>query len=106
MTGGSFPRSFLIPGTDTSIRVGGFTDMTIDYWLSGGPANGNITTTVGASGQLNVVPLDIHRQTVPGFPATGNAVPVNTAHSRGHVYSESSREIAPQRRNPHTDRLG
>ena len=23
MTGGSFPRSFLIPGTDTSIRVGG-----------------------------------------------------------------------------------
>src|SRR5215472_1261246 len=24
--GGSFPRSFLIPGTDTSIRVGGFID--------------------------------------------------------------------------------
>jgi hypothetical protein len=92
MTGGSFPRSFLIPGTDTSIRVGGFADMTIDYWLSGGPANGNITTTVGASGQLNVVPLDIHGQTVPGFPAMGNVVPVNTAHSRGHVYSQSSRE--------------
>jgi hypothetical protein len=92
MIGGSFPRSFLIPGTDTSIRVGGFTDMTIDYWLSGGPANGNITTTVGASGQLNVVPLDIHGQTVPGFPTPGNLVPVNTAHSRGHVYSQSSRE--------------
>src|SRR6266478_901383 len=92
MTGGSFPRSFLIPGTDTSIRVGGFTDMTIDYWLSGGPANGNITTTVGASGQLSAVPLDIHGQIVPGFPMPGNLVPVNTAHSRGHVYSESSRE--------------
>src|ERR1700730_17323621 len=92
MTGGSFPRSFLIPGTDTSIRVGGFTDMTIDYWLSGGPANGNITTTVGASGQLSVIPLDIHGQTVPGFPAMANLLPVNTAHSRGHVYSESSRE--------------
>ena len=26
--GGSFPRSFLIPGTDTSIRVGGFIDIT------------------------------------------------------------------------------
>src|ERR1700736_6110758 len=26
MTGGSFPRSFLIPGPDTSIRVGGFAD--------------------------------------------------------------------------------
>jgi hypothetical protein len=92
MIGGSFPRSFLIPGTETSIRVGGFTDMTIDYWLSGGPANGNITTTVGASGQLPVVPLDIHGQTVPGFPTSGNLVPVNTAHSRGHVYSQSSRE--------------
>jgi len=30
MAGGSFPRSFLIPGTDTSIRVGGFIDETID----------------------------------------------------------------------------
>jgi len=66
--------------------------MTIDYWLSGGPANGNVTTTVGASGQLNVVPLDIHGQTVPGFPTPGNLGAGNTAHSRGHVYSESSRE--------------
>jgi hypothetical protein len=28
---GSFPRSFLIPGTDTSIRVGGSVDATIGY---------------------------------------------------------------------------
>src|SRR5215813_4593029 len=35
MTGGSFPRSFLIPGTDTSIRVGGFVDMTALYYLNG-----------------------------------------------------------------------
>ncbi len=34
--GGSFPRSFLIPGTDTSIRVGGFVDETLDYYLTGG----------------------------------------------------------------------
>jgi DcaP outer membrane protein len=92
VNGGSFPRSFLIPGTDTSIRVGGFTDMTIDYWLSGGPANGNATTTVGSTGQLQVVPLDIHGQTVPGFPTSDNLVPVNTAHSRGHVFSMSPRE--------------
>src|SRR5271170_1604877 len=39
MVGGSFPRSFLIPGTDTSIRVGGFVDQTIDYWIQGGPPN-------------------------------------------------------------------
>jgi hypothetical protein len=92
MIGGSFPRSFLIPGTDTSIRVGGFTDLTMDYWLSGGPANGNTTTAVGSSGQLNVAPLDVHGQTVPGFPTPGNLVPVNTARSRGHVFSMSSRE--------------
>src|SRR5215467_3628341 len=33
--GGSFPRSFLIPGTDTSIRVGGFVDYTALYFLNG-----------------------------------------------------------------------
>jgi hypothetical protein len=92
MTGGSFTRSFLIPGTDTSIRVGGFTDLTMDYWFWGGPPNGNVTTTVGSTGQLQVVPLNIHGQTVPGFPSPGNAVPVNTAASRGHVFSMSPRE--------------
>jgi hypothetical protein len=29
--GGSFPRSFLIPGTDTSIRIGGAIDATGAY---------------------------------------------------------------------------
>ena len=33
--GGSFPRSFLIPGTDTSIRVGGFVDITALDFLQG-----------------------------------------------------------------------
>src|SRR5262249_43632454 len=33
--GGSFPRSFLIPGTDTSIRIGGFIDLTGLYFLQG-----------------------------------------------------------------------
>ena len=28
---GSFPRSFLIPGTDTSIRIGGSVDGTMGY---------------------------------------------------------------------------
>src|SRR5262249_27740319 len=35
LAGGSFPRSFLIPGTDTSIRVGGFVDITGLYFLQG-----------------------------------------------------------------------
>src|ERR1700726_3837286 len=42
--GGSFPRSFLIPGTDTSIRVGGFVDYTALYYLEG-----NNTSNPGTS---------------------------------------------------------
>jgi Porin subfamily len=38
---GSFPRSFLIPGTDTSLLVGGFVELDTCYWLEGGGAQGN-----------------------------------------------------------------
>src|SRR5437764_13920546 len=64
---GSFPRSFLIPGTDTSIRVGGFIDETLDYYFKGGQPNGNQTTTIGLTGQLASAPLNTHAgTTVPG----------------------------------------
>ncbi len=57
-TGGSFPRSFLIPGTDTSIRIGGQITEIVDYWLSGGPPNGSPqSTTVGDNGQVQALPL-------------------------------------------------
>jgi hypothetical protein len=52
-TAGSFPRSFLIPGTDTSIRVGGNITWIADYYMEGGPANNSPwNTTVGANGQV------------------------------------------------------
>ena len=99
MAGGSFPRSFLIPGTDTSIRIGGQVDLTADYWLSGGPANASPqTTTVASNGQLPATPLDVHGQRIPGTAAVivgtggfGN-VAVQNQHSRGHVFSMSARE--------------
>jgi len=54
MMGGSFPRSFLIPGTDTSLRVGGELRMVGLYWLNGGPALGNShQTNAGNTGQVN-----------------------------------------------------
>jgi hypothetical protein len=92
--GGSFPRSFLIPGTDTSIRVGGFVDETIDYWLQNGPPNGTQTTTLGATGNIGVQNLDVHGQTVPGLNGAANGVvPVQIGHSRGNgVFSQSPRE--------------
>ena len=56
MMGGSFPRSFLIPGTDTSIRVGGELRTNALYYLSGGNPHG-ISTNAGQTGQLNNIPL-------------------------------------------------
>src|SRR5690349_24807940 len=58
--GGSFPRSFLIPGTDTSIRLGGFVDLTGLYFLQGS-SNGNPgtpTSNAGQNGNLNAIPLN------------------------------------------------
>src|SRR5215471_13792418 len=59
LIGGSFPRSFLIPGTDTSIRVGGFVDLGANYFLQGANTNnpGNPSTNTGQNGNLNGVPV-------------------------------------------------
>jgi hypothetical protein len=53
---GSFPRSFLIPGTDTSIRIGGNITIIADELLEGGAANGSpVSTTLGANGGVNAI---------------------------------------------------
>ncbi len=80
--GGSFPRSFLIPGTDTSIRVGGFVDFTSNYLINGGGnINGsNYSSNVGQNGNL------------VGLPLTGGFVP-----GLGHV--ASSLNAHPSRNN-------
>src|ERR1700760_4020378 len=94
MVGGSFPRSFLIPGTDTSIRVGGFVDETFDYYFQGGPVNGTQSTTVGVTGNLEAIPLNVHSNSaVPGFPTAGNFVPGQVQNARGNgVFTQSPRE--------------
>jgi hypothetical protein len=57
--GGSFPRSFLIPGTDTSIRIGGQITEIIDYFLQGGNPNSSPqSSTVGTNGQALSIPLN------------------------------------------------
>ncbi len=93
LVGGSFPRSFLIPGTDTSIRVGGFADLTVDYYLQNGPPNGVQSTTVGVNGNLTAQPIFSGGRTVPGYPTPGNLVPAQIGSSRGNsVFLESPRE--------------
>jgi hypothetical protein len=105
LSGGSFPRSFLIPGTDTSIRVGGQITEVLDYWLQNGPINGLQSTTLSTNGNLQGQSLDIHGQQVPGLtvgqagvtavpgrPGFG-APPAQVNHSRGNgIFLQSPRE--------------
>ncbi|HWB51703.1 MAG TPA: DcaP family trimeric outer membrane transporter, partial [Stellaceae bacterium] len=58
VTAGSFPRSILIPGTDTSIRVYGQITEIMDYFMTGGNPNSSPqSSTVGTNGQLQSIPL-------------------------------------------------
>jgi Porin subfamily len=87
-TAGSFPRSFLIPGTDTSIRVGGFVDLTVlDFLQGGGGVPGsNFGSNAGQNGNLHSIPLG------GGFvPGVGNVAPsANQAPSRNNGVLEFS----------------
>ncbi|HEX3863493.1 MAG TPA: porin [Stellaceae bacterium] len=90
MMGGSFPRSFLIPGTDTSIRIGGEVTEVIDYWFSGGNPNASPqSTTVGDNGQAQAAPLHVHSTL-----ANGLIVPAgNRLRSRGTaIFLQSPRQ--------------
>ena len=84
--GGSFPRSFLIPGTDTSIRVGGFVDLTANYFFQGANTEnpGTPSSNFGQNGNLNGVPVG--QQFVPGL----GSVAQQANHSRGNGFFEFS----------------
>jgi hypothetical protein len=86
IVGGSFPRSFLIPGTDTSIRVGGFIDLSGTYYLQGANSGnpGTPSSNFGQNGNLNAVPIG--QMFVPGL---GN-VAQQANHSRGNGVFEWS----------------
>jgi Porin subfamily len=59
VTAGSFPRSILIPGSDTSIKIYGQITEVLDYFMSGG--NPNVSpqsTTIGDNGQVPAIPLN------------------------------------------------
>ena len=80
---GSFPRSFLIPGTNTSLSIGGYVNLTSTYWLNGGGGvvNGNESTpNTGGAGTIQSIPLG----TGPGSVALFNA------HARGNGVFEMS----------------
>ncbi|MGH7029765.1 MAG: DcaP family trimeric outer membrane transporter [Stellaceae bacterium] len=86
LLGGSFPRSFLIPGTDTSIRVGGFVDITaLDFLQGGGNVPGsNNSSNAGQNGNLHSMPVG--EAFIPGR----GLVPQSKAHSKGNGVFEFS----------------
>src|SRR6516162_5117483 len=47
VTSGSFPRSFLVPGTDTSLRVGGFANVVAQWYASGANQGGSLNDQGG-----------------------------------------------------------
>ncbi len=62
VTAGSFPRSILIPGTDTSIKIYGQVTEVLNYYMSGGQQSGAATgvpwnTTAGDNGEVQAIPL-------------------------------------------------
>jgi Porin subfamily/DcaP outer membrane protein len=82
---GSFPRSFLIPGTDTSIRVGGFANVVAQWYATGANQGGSLD---GQGGINNNTFWD-------GPGGTGNLpnIPLNNtpSHSRGNAFDLSPR---------------
>src|ERR1700732_2404824 len=85
VTVGSFPRSFLIPGTETSLRIGGLIWVNSQWFISGA-ANGGQLDNQG--GQVNHTFFD-------GNGGTGNlnSIPLNNtiAHSRSSTFTISPR---------------
>jgi len=84
VTTGSFPRSFLIPGTDTSLRIGGIAWTDVIWYLHGARA---ATALNNQGGQPD--------GSTSGIGGTGNLpnIPLNNtiAHSRSGAFDVSSR---------------
>ena len=93
---GSFPRSFLIPGTDTSLRIAGTIDARVVYWAHGVSPNGELFGSGGNSQtcpdgdgpfcSLPSIPLKITGNVIGGQTLTASA-----ANSRSSYFEESAR---------------
>jgi hypothetical protein len=103
-TAGSFPRSILIPGTDTSIKIYGQISEVLDYFMSGGNPNSSPqSTTVGINGQVQAIPTPVNHAGVVGHvvlgaggapvTAAGSVAPNLAGHARGNgIFWQSPRE--------------
>src|SRR5204863_8971002 len=93
---GSFPRSFVIPGTEVSLRVGGQGVGSVIWYLKGratggalsgqGSENETYTDGQGGTGNLSGIPLNNHT-----FSA-GPGAPVGFSHSRSSTWNFSGKQ--------------
>jgi hypothetical protein len=85
VTTGSFPRSFLIPGTDTSLRIGGYANGEVIWRIQG----------AAPAGQLNSQGGNPNQTFEDGLGGTGNlaSIPLNNtiAHARSQAFTISGR---------------
>jgi len=91
---GSFPRSFLIPGTDTSLRIGGQGVGSVVWYMKGqsqgsalngqGGINEIFTDGQGGTGNLPGIPLNISPTNPPNF--------AGVAHSRSSEWIFSGKQ--------------
>jgi hypothetical protein len=79
---GSFPRSFLVPGTDTSLRIGGFANASVLYYIKGaapgneldGAASQNFVFTDGQGGTGNLTAIPLNNNTYNGGRSSGTQI--------------------------------
>src|SRR5205814_6706952 len=101
VTAGSFPRSFVIPGTEVSLRVGGQGVGSVIWYLKGNAVGGALNgqggfneTYVdgqGGTGNLPSIPLNTHTFGV-GTAVGSAAAPVGVAHSRSSEWEFSGKQ--------------
>jgi len=93
---GSFPRSFVIPGTEVSLRVGGQGVGSLLWYLkgannggalngAGGQPNETFTDGTGGTGNLPNIPLNTHT-------FSNTAAPAGFAHSRSSAWEFSGKQ--------------
>ena len=91
---GSFPRSFAIPGTEVSLRIGGQGVGSVLWYLKGaavggalggtGSKNETFTDGQGGTGNLPGIPLNTHT-------FSNTAAPVGFSHSRSSEWDFSAK---------------
>src|SRR5437764_13173040 len=92
---GSFPRSFVIPGTEVSLRVGGQGVGSVLWYMKGaatggalngqGSFNETFTDGQGGTGNLPSIPLNTHT-------FSNTAAPVGFGHSRSSTWDFSGKQ--------------